>query len=200
MTVLLLLPLALPAQAQESSHNSPLVQVQETVDQILQQLRTEPDSPVRKEAISQLIRGKFNFELMAQGALGPYWRSATALEQQRFVSLFSRLLEETYLGRIQAYTNETVRYGRQEVRSNRAEVETYIVTSSVEIPISYKLLPNDREWLVYDVVIEEVSLVRNYRSSYANILRSKGMEGLLEEMEQKLAELQQASRPKENHA
>lgn len=172
--------------------DGPKAQIQRTVDAIIEQLRTLPaENSTRRQAISTLIRAKFDFEIMAQGALGRNWNSATAEQQQHFIALFSGLLEETYLGRIQAYTDEKISYGDEQIRKNRAEVNTFIHTANAAIPITYKLLPRDRDWLVYDVVIEEVSLIRNYRSSYDAILRSKGMAGLLEEMQVKLEELRQ---------
>ncbi|WP_321532768.1 ABC transporter substrate-binding protein [uncultured Desulfuromonas sp.] len=171
---------------------SPRVEVQTTVDEILNQLRTLPaDSPQRRETISGLIREQFDFELMSQGALGRSWLTANSEQRQKFIELFTGLLEETYLGRIQSYTNEKISYGEEEIRQNRAVVETVIQTASVEIPISYKLLLQNNDWQVYDVIIENVSLIRNYRSSYATILRRKGMDGLLEEMKEKLDSLHQ---------
>lgn len=176
----------------ETLANGPKAQVQQTVDAILDQLRTDTSEvDDRRETISELIRAKFDFQIMSQGALGRSWKKASAEDRAHFVALFSSLLEETYLGRIQAYTDEKVSYGAELIRKNRAVVDTYIHTGSVDIPISYKLLPHDRDWLVYDVVIEEVSLIRNYRSSYATILRKKGMSGLLEEMQLKLEQLRQ---------
>ena len=171
---------------------SPKVEVQTTVDAILEQLRTTPENTIqRRETISGLIRQQFDFEMMSQGALGRSWQTADEDQRQTFIQLFTGLLEETYLGRIQAYTNEAISYGEEEVRQNRAVVDTVIHTASADIPISYKLFLQNNDWQVYDVIIEKVSLIRNYRSSYAAILRSKGMDGLLEEMKQKLDSLQQ---------
>ncbi|MBF0645403.1 phospholipid-binding protein MlaC [Desulfuromonas acetoxidans] len=171
---------------------SPRVEVQTTVDAILNQLRTLPaDSTQRRQTISDLIREQFDFELMSQGALGRSWQSANTEQRRKFIELFTGLLEETYLGRIQSYTNEKISYGEEEIRQNRAVVETVIHTASVEIPISYKLFLQNNDWQVYDVIIEKVSLIRNYRSSYATILRRKGMDGLLEEMKEKLDSLHQ---------
>lgn len=182
-----------PAAAQPVT-DGPRAQVQQTVDAILEQLRA-PEQPEidRRQNISNLIRGKFDFQIMSQGALGRSWNDATVEQRAHFVALFSSLLEETYLGRIQAYTDQRVSYGEEQIRKNRAVVDTFIHNGDVQIPISYKLLPHDRDWLVYDVVIEEVSLIRNYRSSYATILRRKGMDGLLEEMKLKLEQLRQRS-------
>lgn len=170
----------------------PKAQVEQTVNAILTVLRcTTGDEVEQRQQISHLIRNKFDFEVMSQGALGRSWQTASDQEQQRFVELFSRLLEETYLGRIRAYTDQKISYGEESIRKGRAVVETFIHDGGVDIPISYKLIPHGQDWLVYDVVIEEVSLIRNYRSSYQNILRSKGMAHLLEEMSQQIESLKE---------
>lgn len=189
--LLCMLPFVGAAVAQQAPV-SPRIEVQTTVDAILNQLRTLPaDSTERRATISDLIREQFDFELMSQGALGRSWQSANDEQKKKFIELFTGLLEETYLGRIQSYTNEKISYGEEEIRQNRAVVETVIHTASVDIPISYKLFLQNNDWQVYDVVIEKVSLIRNYRSSYASILRSKGMDGLLKEMQEKLESLHQ---------
>lgn len=169
---------------------SPKVQIRETVDAILAELRSDAaDQAHKRQKISDIIRGQFDFKIMAQGALGRRWRAATVNERAKFVALFTDQLEETYLGRIRAYTDQTVSYGAENIRKNRAVVETFIENGGVKIPITYKLLPRGGEWLVYDVVIEEVSMIRNYRSTYADILRKKGMTHLLEDMAQKIDDL-----------
>lgn len=169
----------------------PKAQVEQTVNAILDILRCdEAEDSAQRQHISTLIRNKFNFKVMSQGALGRNWQVVSDEERQQFVELFSRLLEETYLGRIRAYTDQEVSYGEETIRKGRAVVETFIHNGGVEIPITYKLTPQGHDWLVYDVVIEKVSLIRNYRSSYKNILRSKGMAHLLEQMSIKIESLQ----------
>ena len=172
---------------------SPKAQMAQTVEAVLEIVRSKtiPDQQ-KDQQLSVLVQGAFDYPLMAQGVLGRSWRSTAVEERQQFVELFAQLLEATYLGRIRAYTNQTVRYGDERIRKNRAVVETFIENNGVDIPLTYKLLPRKDRWLVYDVVIENVSLIRSYRSSYQNILRHKGMEALLEEMRHKIATLAQA--------
>jgi phospholipid transport system substrate-binding protein len=88
-----------------------------------------------------------------------------------------------------------VRFVSERIDGRRAEVETLIITGSAEIPISYKLVDRQGQWLVYDVIVEKVSLVRNYRGTYTEIARKEGMEGLFEQMRNKIGELK--NRPKE---
>ena len=95
---------------------------------------------------------------------------------------------ESYTGE---YGRENVRYAQERQEKDKALVNTFIVTKSAEIPVNYKLLLNNGQWRVYDVVIEEVSLVRNYRSTYSEIVNREGFKGLFAKMEQKIAETSQ---------
>ncbi len=186
-----------PAQAAPSAEivkaGGPKKQIAAVVNAILEQLR-DPDIPAqqRRNNIRELVRGKFDFQTMAQGALGRYWRKASVTERSHFVALFTKLLEATYLGRVKAYSNLEVVFGEERIRKKRAEVECFIKDGNTDIPITYKLIPRGQTWLVYDVVIENASLVRSYRSSYASIVRKQGMNGLLKQMEEKLNQLKKA--------
>jgi phospholipid transport system substrate-binding protein len=172
--------------------DGPKVQIEQTVNAILDVLRCDAGDEVeQRRRISTMIRKKFDFKVMSQGALGRNWKVISTDEREKFITLFSSLLEETYLGRIRAYTDQEVSYGEESIRKGRAVVETFIHNGGVEIPITYKLISQGQDWMVYDVVIEKVSLIRNYRSSYKNILRSKGMTHLLEQMSVKIEELRQ---------
>jgi phospholipid transport system substrate-binding protein len=169
----------------------PKDQLQVTVDRIIEILRDKSlPQEVVLEKVADLVRAKFDFHAMSQRTLGINWKKATPAEQKRFVELFSQLLEDTYRGRIKAYTynDEHVEYLGERIQGSRAEVDT-IVVANREIPVSYKMRLKGNEWLIYDVVIEEVSLVSNYRNSYAEIVRAEGFSGLLARMEQKIKEL-----------
>lgn len=184
----LLLALALSAGA--ASAAEPLAEVQSTVEKVLTLLRDKNlPQDQRRQQLSAVIRPAFDFEVMSQWVLGPNWRQATATERQRFVSLFSDLLEATYIGKIEGYTDERVDFAGQKIDGEKAEVETFIKTRSADIPLRYKLFRKAGRWLVYDVVIEEVSLVRNYRSTYDEIVRKEGFAGLFNRMEAKISEL-----------
>jgi len=171
---------------------SPLAQVQTTVDQVIEVLRDgKVQGAPRRETLSKLIRVRFDFVIMSQRTLGKYWKNATPAEQARFVTLFSDLLEASYIGRIEGYRDETVRYVEEEIEDGRAEVATLVNSGGVDIPINYRLAQKGADWFVYDVVVEDVSLIKNYRSSYGEIVRKEGFSGLFGRMEEKLAELQQ---------
>ena len=150
------------------------------------------DKPAKREKIRGVIAGRFDFRAMSQRTLATNWRKASKEEQQQFVELFAELIQNTYIGRVEAYTNEEVKYPGEKITNNRAVVDTLIVTSSAEIPVTYKLYLNDDRWLVYDVNIEGVSLISNYRNSYQEIVKREGFAGLLAKMEEKVKELANA--------
>lgn len=186
-----LLPLALLVLfATTAVAAEPLAQVRSTVEEVLTLLRNKSlPHEERRQRLNAVIRPAFDFEVMSQWVLGTNWRKASAVERQRFIGLFTDLLEATYLGKIENYTDERVEYAGEKVEGERAEVETLIKTRSADIPIRYKLFRKGERWLVYDVVIEEVSLVRNYRSTYDEIVRKEGFAGLFSRMEEKVREL-----------
>jgi phospholipid transport system substrate-binding protein len=139
--------------------------------------------------LSTLIRARFDFATMSQYTLGKYWKSASPEEQKNFIKIYSDLLEESYIGRVDAYSNEVVNYEAERIEGDRAEVATSVHGGNTEIPINYRLTQKNGEWFVYDVLIEEVSMIKNYRSSYGEIIRKEGFAKLLERMDEKLKEL-----------
>ena len=125
-------------------------------------------------------------ESMARRTLGSYWDDATEEQRQQFSDLFVQVLEGTYLNRIGDYSDGTVKFLKQRVKGNKAIVDTQILTDDLEIPVQYKMIYSDGRWQVFDLVIEGVSLIKNYRSSYGEIIRRKGYNGLLQLMEEKV--------------
>ncbi len=182
----------LPAPAFRAvAADGPRAQIKQTVDRVIATLKDETlAEKERRERLTELIRARFDFDAMSQWVLGPQWRKASAAERDKFKALFSDLLEATYLGRIESYTDQKVEFAEERTEGKKAQVDTLILTESADIPISYKLVDRAEQWLVYDVVIENVSMVRNYRSSFGEIARKEGMDGLFRQMEEKIAELQ----------
>lgn len=173
----------------------PLVQVQESVDSVIATLKDSELGHLEKRSrIRGIIESRFDFETMARRILSSNWKKATQEEKKRFKELFTILLENTYMDRIEAYDNETVKYVKEKMKKNKAIVETLIVTKSVEIPIKYRMIRNSDGWYVYDVVIEEVSLVRNFRSSYREIVKKEGFDGLLKRLKEKIDEAENSAR------
>jgi len=185
IAALLFIPAGVPAETKA------IDEVKNTVDKVLEVLK-DKTSPLerRRNQIRELVRGRFDFELMSQSTLGRQWKKATPEEKNTFIELYSKLLEATYIGRIEEYTNEKIKYNGQKVKGDKALVQTNIITESVEIPIDYKLVQTSSGWKVYDVVIEGVSLIRNFRSSYGTIVDNEGFPGLFARMETKVNEME----------
>jgi len=164
--------------------------VRTSVEAILESLKNEQlDKTARREQMRAAIKDRFDFRAMSQRTLATNWKKASDQEQQQFVELFSRLVENSYVDKIESYTNEKVEYPGAKVQGKKAVVDTLIITASADIPVNYKLYQKGDEWLVYDVIIEGVSLINNYRSSYQEIVKKEGMTGLLTKMQDKLNEL-----------
>ena len=186
MAVAGLLLFALPALAVPS----PIEQLKRSVNEVLDVLRDKSQTgQPRREKLSKLIRARFDFNIMSQRTLGKYWKDATPQDQARFIALYSDLLEASYIGRIEAYTDETVHFTAERIDGDSADVDSYVHAGNVDIPINYRLVLAKDQWLVYDVIIEEVSLIRNFRNSYGEIVRKEGYAGLFKRMEEKIREL-----------
>lgn len=173
---------------------SPTAQLRVTLDKIVEVLRNkELSQDAILDKVEVLVRSKFDFEAMSQRTLGVNWKNATPNQRARFIALFSQLLEDTYRLRIRNYTyqDERVEYIGENVNGTRGQVDTLVI-SNKEIPVSYRVRLKGNEWLVYDVIVEEVSLISNYRSSYNEIIRQEGFDGLLKRLEEKVKELKTA--------
>jgi len=166
-------------------------QVRQTADRvqaILQdsQLKGPAKEKERREKIRQILAVRFDYNEMAKRSLGSHWQRGSADEQQQFVKLFTDLLERSYSGQIESYDGEKIIYGRESVSDNQADVDTKIITKKgEEISVNYKLQNSGGDWKVYDVVIENISLVNNYRSQFNRILAKESFGELLERLRSK---------------
>jgi len=167
-----------------SAATTPTDRVRASITDILSVLKNENlDRSAKWSEVGRLIDAAFDFRSMSQSILATNWRTATEEEKRQFVEYFSQYLEATYRDKIEAYSDQRVEYLNEVVRGDRAVVDTIIRTSETQIPVSYKLRLNDDEWFAYDVVIEGVSLVNNYRSTFNAIIKSEGMDGLLTDLQ-----------------
>ena len=142
---------------QAASAMSPLEQVRVTVDQVIVILRqSELQGEARRKVLSELVRSGFDFVIMTQRTLGRHWKKATAQEQAEFVSLFSDLLEASYIGRLDDYSDETVSYHSEKIDGKRAVVATVVRSNNTDIPIDYRMVNKGSDWFVYDVLVEDI--------------------------------------------
>ena len=134
----------------------------------------------RRAEIRRVAQGLFDFDEMARLTLARHWKDRSPSEQEEFVRLFTDLLERSYLTTIENYAGETITFVGESVGDPYAQVRSRITTNRlVEIPIDYRLRKRDSRWAVYDVVLDGVSLVSNYRSQFNTIIRTSSFAGLL---------------------
>jgi len=142
----------------------------------------------KKEKIRKLVREFFDFNVLSRLTLGRHWKKFKPEQQKEFVKLYRTLLENVYMERILAYTDETFVFEKEIMHSKKkAEVRSKIITSSAQIPINYRMVIRGKEWKVYDVVIEGISMVRNYRSQFNEILAKQSPDQLLETLKKRVS-------------
>lgn len=168
---------------------TPTMEVRKMVDSILAVLdRTDLDFAIKREEVKGLVQKYTDIDSVARRTLGVHWSKATREQQDRFAKLFVQVLEATYLHRIEEYSGGQVEYVRERVKEDKAIVDVRFVTDTLQVPVEYKMLLTADHWQIYDVTIENVSLVRTYRSSYGEIISKEGLDALLVKLEEKLAE------------
>jgi len=163
-----------------------------SVDKVLTILRDpackeESTKEVQRQKLRTIVEALFDYDEISRRVLGRERKSFTLEQMDEFSDLFTRLLEKIYLNRIQEYSDENVIYGKATMLSeNKAEVKTNVVTASKQIPINYRVVYKHGGWRGYDVFIEGVSLVKNYRSQFNKILQKKTPEDLLQQLREKV--------------
>jgi phospholipid transport system substrate-binding protein len=182
---------ALPGPA---TAGEPLDKIRATVDDVLdmlhnEQLKGPEHAEERRAKIRQIVLQRFGFEEMAKRALGRHWSKRTPQEQRNFVDLFSDLLERSYINKIEGYggTKQNIHYTKETIDGEYASVYSEIVNPhDVNVEVEYRLLRRDGDWQVYDVVIEGVSLVNNYRTQFNKIILEDSYAELVKKMQNKL--------------
>jgi phospholipid transport system substrate-binding protein len=189
--LLLILLLIFPPFAYSAA---PLDTLKEHVDKVLEVLRDpalkgERGRDVKQEKIRLISEEVFDFTELSKRCLGQNWNKLNPDRQEEFIRLFKSILQRTYAGKMTSYTDEKVIF-KEEIRlsENTAEVPTTIATKTSEIPINYRLIEKEGRWKVYDVVIEGVSLVNNYRTQFREILANKTPEAMLDILRKKVGE------------
>lgn len=194
LLTIIILTIAIPLMSREISCAAPpdpVGFIKEAVDEIISILQDEklaaPSRRTeRKKRVVAIVEKKFDFREMSMRALARHWRERTPEEQDRFVFLFKKLLENTYIAKIETYSGEKVVFKKTARQGNKAIVYSELVRKNVETPVNYKLKSNDDHWMVYDVEVEGVSLVNNYRTQFASILSKEKFAGLIAKLEEKV--------------
>jgi phospholipid transport system substrate-binding protein len=172
-----------------------------------EQLRTEIDRVVktiedpalkgdgkileRRAQVRRIANNIFDWSETAKRSLARHWQPLTEAQREEFVKLFGDLLERSYISKIELYGGERILYGAESVEGDAAVVRTKIVTKQgTEVPVDYRLSRRGDRWLVYDVVIENVSLIGNYRTQFNKIIQTSSYQDLLKKMKAKQEEFQ----------
>jgi phospholipid transport system substrate-binding protein len=127
----------------------------------------------RRAAVRKVAEEIFDVSETAKRALGPHWNQRTPAEREEFVHLFADILETTYISRIDEYGGERVRYVGEKIDGDHAVVQTRVVTrKGTEVPVEARMLRRSDKWQIYDVILENVSLISNYRAQFDKIIRT----------------------------
>jgi len=168
---------------------TPVNEVKATIDKLVQAVQQFPGDEnlkARRIKLREIITPKFDFNQMARLSLGAYWKDLAAEEQNEFVGTFSDLLAKTYLARIENIRAETVKVDGQNFSNpNQVVVNTTVTHKGDKFPINYRLVKGPEGWKVYDVVIENVGLVVNYRNEFSGIMRKEQFAGLMKRLKEK---------------
>ena len=196
-TVLALLLVAVSARAGE-----PTDQLRAQIDRVIRvledpELKKANRAKERRAAIRKVANDIFDFGETARRSLARHWTQRTAAEREEFVQLFADLLERSYISRIEAYGGEKIAYVGETIDGDQATVRTKLTTKEgTDIPVDYRMLKRGDKWLVYDIIIEGVSLVANYRAQFNKIILTSSYQELVKKMRTKQEEFYGGERPK----
>ncbi len=171
--------------------STPLEEVRTKVNDVLGVLRDpslkdKSAEKIREKRVRSIIDELFDYSELSKRTLGKNWTKLNPEQQKEFSDLFSTHLGNVYIDRILAYSDQKVVFDKEKKRKDRALVYTRVVTQSKDIPIDYRMFQTKGQWKVYDVVIEGVSLVKNYRSQFREMLKKEKPEYLLETLRKKV--------------
>ena len=163
-----------------------------TIDQALKVLEDESlkapgKSQQRLEILEDIIGKRFDYKEMGKRTLGKHWRKLSEADRDEFVRLFQRFLSKTYAGNVDGYSGEQVQYLKERRKGDFAEVQTVVASDKSPLSVYYRMFKSANGWKVYDVVLDGVSLVKNFRSQFGRIIEAESVEGLLEKLRAKTA-------------
>jgi phospholipid transport system substrate-binding protein len=161
-----------------------------TVDSVMgilsdQQLKTQDRVEERRQFVKQAVNRLFDYEEMGKRTLGVQWQNLTTAEQEEFVDLFQQFLSNSYESRFEKYSDEHVQYLGERQKGDFAEVRTVLKSNKVQVPLDFRLLWKSGQWWAYDLVIDGISLVKNFRAQFARIIQTSSYKGLLEKLKTK---------------
>ena len=179
----------LPYSAQAEGHG-PTDQLKPVIDELIAILRDdslkgEAHKTERRAKIMADISHGFDFREMSRRVLGRTWNTIAAEDRDYFTVQMTKLLENVYIGKLETYSGEEVAFVAERIKGKRAQVTTLIQHQGSKLPIHYIMQKENSTWMVYDINIEGVSLIRNYMEQFKSILRKEKYEGLIKIIEEK---------------
>lgn len=188
LSVLLVMGFAFSVQAADN----PTERVKAGVQDIISiAADAELDITQKREKLAGVINTHVDLQASAQRVLARYWRTATKEEKREFLKLFRSLLVNTYINLLDEYDNQVVAYKDEQIKKKvYAIVDTEIQSPDVVIPVSYRLYYRDNDWKIYDFVAGGISMIRSFSNDYQSTLKSKGVSGLNQALEEKLKALE----------
>jgi phospholipid transport system substrate-binding protein len=181
--------------ARPAAAGAPSDQLKTQIDRVLKllddaELKKEARARDRRVAVRKIANDIFDFGETARRSLGRHWQTRTPAERDEFVNLFSDLLERSYISKVELYGGEKISYVGDSIEGDQAKVHTKLTTKGgSDIPIEYRMHRKGDRWLVYDVIIEGVSLVANYRTQFNKIIQTSSYQELVRKMKTKQEEL-----------
>jgi len=161
-----------------------------TIDEALKiiqdkDLKQPAKAEERRRRLERVVGDRFDYQEMSRRALGAPWNTLSEQDREEFVALFRTLLTNSYADKIESYSGEGIQYINERTEKDYAEVRTKVLNGKIEIPLDYRLLNKGTDWRVYDVVVDGVSLVNNYRGQFSKILRSSTYADLVDQLRKK---------------
>jgi len=160
-------------------------------------LKSEDKKPERRAAVRKLATDIFDVQETARRALGPHWQQRTPAEREEFVHLFADLLEQTYISKIDLFGGEKLRFTQEQIDGDNAIVRARVMTKQqTEVPVEARMLRRGDRWLIYDIAIENISLIGNYRSQFDRIIRTSSYDDLVKRLRNRGEFLKASESPK----
>lgn len=187
--IIALLTFAQPAKAEES----PMAELKSTADRILAIIVDEsisgPGAMKKKLDMAwEIIQDYFADEEMTRRTMAKHWKPLTQEQKKEFIYLYSQLLRRSYVSKLELFEGQEISYDKERLEGEYAKIDTSLKYHGENIPLGYSLIKSDGRWKIYDMVIDGVSLIANYRRQFNKIIRKEGYEGLVKRLKNKLAE------------
>ncbi len=189
MTLILAAALAAPCAARHAiAADDPMSVVQSTVNDALAVLRNrQVPAAQRREQLKQIIAKSFDFTEMSRSALGYHWRQISPEQQQEFSQVFTTFIEDSYLAKINDYSDQQVQFVTSRNDGPQyAQVATNIIGSGKDpVAVNYRLLEKDGQWKIYDVTVDAISIIANYRNQFNRVMNNQGYPKLISDLKSK---------------